>query len=153
MKSPLLKVFKCIMKALFKEQYQKSALEYSPGPHMSLFALLRLIWKGETHTTINSKQLKNRIDNNGAFTIVDIRSKKSFDEGHILNAVNIPLKQLVMTDDFPFSKDTELIVVCYLGVTSREAINILAAQGYRKVTHMVGGMGTWDYGKEQAHAT
>lgn len=149
----LLLTFKYIMRTLFKEQYQQSALQYSPGPNMGLIGLLRLMLRGDTHTTINPKQLLKKTEKHGSFIIVDIRSKKAFDEGHILNAVNIPLKNLVLADDFPFAKDVEIIVICYLGVTSREAISILAEQGYTNLTNMIGGMGAWEYGKVQTYAT
>lgn len=144
-----IRIFRFVMNTLFKERSQKSAIQYSSGPGMSTIKLLGLTWKRNTHKHINPKQLQQKINRENGFVLLDIRARKAFDEGHIANAVNIPLRKLLRAEDFPFSKGAEIIVICYLGITSREAITILAEQGYKNLTNMDGGMGAWDYEKEQ----
>jgi len=61
--------------------------------------------------------------------IIDVRSKKEYDNGHIDNAVNIPLDYLdKMYGRIP--KDKEIIVYCRSGSRSMVAAHLLRGQGW-----------------------
>lgn len=137
------------MRVLFKEHYTQSAVQYSPGPDLSLFKMIKLIWNKGKYRSINPNQLHKIIMMHRSPTIIDIRSEQAFEQGHIRNAVNIPFKNIILSDSLPFSKKSEIIVTCYLGITSREAIALLSAQGYSNLTNLNGGMGAWNYEREQ----
>jgi rhodanese-related sulfurtransferase len=136
------------MSVVFKERFQKSAMQYSSGFDISVRKLINLLWRNNTHNHISSRQLHHKISLENDLTLLDIRTQKAFDKGHIKTAINIPLRKLILSDqDLPFSKGTKIVVICYLGVSSREAIFCLAEQGYKKLINLDGGMGAWDYEK------
>lgn len=76
--------------------------------------------------------------------ILDIRDKKAFDDGHIVDAINIPsakLKdRLVELDKF---KEKPLVVVCQMGHQSGDAVKTLEENGFSSVSRMKGGMAEW----------
>ncbi len=78
--------------------------------------------------------------NNGA-VLVDIRNEPSFTEGHIKGAVNIPIKSLPFKMN-ELDKDKEILVICYIGGSSKMAANLLTKSGF-KVKNVVGGMQAW----------
>ena len=95
---------------------------------------------GKSVSTHEATLLVNR--SNGV--ILDIRERKVFEGGHIVDAVNIPLAKLTerMTE-LDKSKDSPLIVVCNMGQQAGEAVQLLEAAGYSQVSRMSGGMTEW----------
>ena len=79
---------------------------------------------------------------NGIF--LDIRERKDYEKGHIVDAINIPLAKLnERIAELEKHKEIPLIVVCEMGHQSGEAIKILQAKGFAHVVKMFGGMGEW----------
>lgn len=76
--------------------------------------------------------------NRAKFIVVDVRSHKDFDKGHIEGAINIPLANL-REKAGQFSKDQSLVVHCNKGVTGNAAQNVLINLGYRDVYNLSGG--------------
>jgi rhodanese-related sulfurtransferase len=141
-------MFRFMANTMFRGRVRKSAMQYSSGPGMSMIRLMGLAWKGQKHKHIKPRQVKQRLDHGDNFVLLDIRARRSFDECHVRNAVNIPFDELQRSEDLPFSKDAEIVVACYLGMMGRAAIAILAERGYKNLANMDGGMGAWDYEKE-----
>ena len=84
--------------------------------------------------------LVNRADG----TFLDIRERKDFEKGHIVDALNIPLAKLhERITELEKKKETPVIVVCQMGHHSGEAVKILQAQGFTTVFKMFGGMAEW----------
>ncbi|EGN74514.1 Rhodanese-related sulfurtransferase [Idiomarina sp. A28L] len=74
--------------------------------------------------------------------IVDIRDANSFAAGHIPGAIqlsNTNLPQFVAAADF----SKPLVVVCYHGISSQNAGQYLAEQGFENVYSLDGGMTAW----------
>lgn len=86
------------------------------------------------------------MDNNANIILLDVRSKKEYDEKHIPNSILIPLKNL---DDEIESrikdKDSEIIVYCRSGRRSKSACKKLANLGYKNVYNLDGGIKKWKY--------
>src|SRR5688572_4051174 len=77
-------------------------------------------------------------------TFLDIRERKDFEKGHIVDAINIPLAKLhERIAELEKKKETPLIVVCQMGHHSGEAVKILQAKGFTTVFKMFGGMNEW----------
>jgi GrxC family glutaredoxin len=76
--------------------------------------------------------------------VVDVRSDKEYKEGHIVNAMHIPLgileKRLSDLDDY---KKSSLIMVCRSGTRSSSATTMLSKQGFESVKNLHGGMLAW----------
>ena len=69
--------------------------------------------------------------------IIDVREEVEYNEGHVNDAVNIPLGQVVAgspsLSDVP--KDTKLIVYCRSGARANSAIAALQMQGFSNLTN------------------
>ena len=98
---------------------------------------------------ITVDQLKARIDDESDdnFIIVDIRDDASYDESHIPGAINIPLNELGY-GMFGLDKTKDIIVYCFVGVTSEVACQILVNAGFKDVYNVTGGIKAWDYAIE-----
>ena len=65
-------------------------------------------------------------------TIVDVRTRAEYNNGHIRGAVNIPLNNL-SNHYSSLSKTKPVITCCASGVRSAQAKNILQANGFNEV--------------------
>lgn len=79
---------------------------------------------------------------NGVF--LDIRERKDFEKGHIVDAINIPLAKLhERIVELDKKKDLPVVVVCQMGQQSAAAVKALEAKGFTKVSRMSGGISEW----------
>ena len=74
---------------------------------------------------------------NGA-VILDVRTEREFNTGHIEGAVNIPLSRL-HNDMIPLDKKLTYITVCSHGLRSVKAVSLLKERGF---VHVFNG-GAW----------
>lgn len=75
-------------------------------------------------------------------TILDVRSKKEWDDGHIEGSINIPLNQLGRRiGEVP--DEGNLVVHCQGGYRSSIAASLLLKFGRKNVFDMVGGYKAW----------
>jgi rhodanese-related sulfurtransferase len=75
---------------------------------------------------------------------LDIRERKDFDKGHIVEAINIPLAKLhERITELEKKKTVPVVVVCQMGQQSGDAVKALEAKGFTHVSRMSGGMGEW----------
>lgn len=72
------------------------------------------------------------------YTVIDVRSNKDFEKGHIEGAINIPLANLKEKVK-EFSKEQSIVVHCNKGVTGNAAQNLLINLGFNDVYNLSGG--------------
>ncbi len=78
--------------------------------------------------------------------VLDVREQSEFDEGHIENAVLLPLFEVpTLAEKTIPNKDEMILVYCRSGNRSKQASVILADLGYTNV-YEFGGINTWEYG-------
>jgi len=98
-------------------------------------------------STIAVSEVKKISDNykeGEKIKIVDVRTQEEFAEGHIKNAINIPLDEI---SDISFDKNVELIVYCRSGTRSEQAALKLKELGY--TVKDMGGLNNWNYDLEK----
>ncbi len=96
---------------------------------------------GQSVSPQQATMLVNRSDG----VIVDIREKKDFDKGHIVDAINIPLAKFRDNlSQLDKHKQVPVIVVCNLGHQSGEAVKTLKEAGFAQPSRMAGGMTEWN---------
>ena len=76
--------------------------------------------------------------------VVDVREKKEFESGHIVDSINIPMTKLKqrITEVWKY-KDKPVVVVCNLGQHSGQAAKILQEAGHADVVRLAGGLTEW----------
>jgi len=94
-------------------------------------------------TIIGATEVKT-LNETGQVYIIDIRAAADFATGHIANAHNVALADILThiksVDLTPYTK---VAIVCYTGQTSGFAASILRLMGYSKVFSMKWGMCAW----------
>jgi hydroxyacylglutathione hydrolase len=86
--------------------------------------------------------LKERMDEGEDWTVLDVRSKDEWLEGHIEGSLNIYVGFLESrAKEVP--KDKNVAVVCKTGTRSSFASSILLRTGHRNITNVLGGMEAW----------
>jgi rhodanese-related sulfurtransferase len=84
------------------------------------------------------------LNETGQVYIIDIRSEADFNLGHIANAHNVALADIVThIEGVDLTPYTKVAVVCYTGQTAGFATSILRLLGYEKAFSMKWGMCSW----------
>lgn len=96
-----------------------------------------------TLTTISVHQLHDRLRaGRGSLTVLDVRTEKEWNAGHIDGAIHIHGGQLQERfADVP--RDKPVAVVCGSGYRASIAASFLKREGYTDVLNAVGGMAAW----------
>lgn len=82
--------------------------------------------------------------NNDDALILDIRTEKEFQTGHITGAMNIPAAKIKDSlNRLEKHKDAPIIVVCKSGVNSGPSAKELTKAGFAKVFKLQGGVSEW----------
>jgi rhodanese-related sulfurtransferase len=93
-----------------------------------------------TFVTVTVQDLANAQE--ADYIILDVRQSEEFAEGHVPNAVLIPLGELESrASELP--KDATLYVICRSGNRSRQASEILINLGFNDVRNVDGGFIAW----------
>ena len=78
--------------------------------------------------------------------ILDVREPKDFNNGHLLNAINIPLEDIdKRMDELRNYKSKDIIVYCNTGRKSAEVAEKLVEHGFTDVTNIVDGVSEYDF--------
>jgi len=124
------------------------------GDHMMLFAsfvviLVLLILDIVKDITKSFQYLQpadaTALINREDAVVLDIRSDKDFQSGHILNAMHVPMGLLdSKINSLEKYKEKSVIVSCRSGQTSFNACQLLAKNGFTKLYNLKGGMMAWE---------
>jgi sulfur-carrier protein adenylyltransferase/sulfurtransferase len=96
-----------------------------------------------TYNEITVQDLKNKMDANEEFTLVDVREahEKVFSD---LGGILIPLSKFELEYiRLNEKKETEIVLYCRSGGRSGQAANYLISKGFTKVTNVLGGINKW----------
>lgn len=95
---------------------------------------------------ISQEEAKERMDKHPKVVIVDVRTPAEYKDGHIKNAINVPLDEIDEMNQpkaLP-DKNAEILVYCHSGRRSKLASDKLVAQGYTGI-YDFGGINTWKH--------
>ena len=94
---------------------------------------------------IKKEELKNFTKN--GVTIIDVRSKQEYEEGHLNGAILIPeyeIKEKIK--NIVENKDEKILVYCSSGIRSKQAQEELINLGYKNVYNLKDGIVCyWDF--------
>jgi len=86
-------------------------------------------------------ELKQKIDNNEDFQLIDVRETFEYETSN-LNGVNIPLGGLLIEID-KIATDKPVIMQCRSGKRSAAAVMQLEQRGYSNLYNLQGGILAW----------
>ena len=96
----------------------------------------------ESVPTISVKELKTKMDNGEAFTLIDVREPFEYDIAHIAAARLIPLGELQSRiDELP--RTGMLVLQCHSGGRSEHATQLLRDAGFDNAVNLAGGIDAW----------
>ena len=90
-------------------------------------------------TVQESAELLNQ---NPSTSLIDVRTPAEFGSVRAKGAVNHSMESLDL-NDFPFSRDQELFLICQSGGRSLKVCQKLEDAGFEKVTNVEGGTSAW----------
>src|SRR5882724_3694562 len=89
-------------------------------------------------------EVKNRLERGEKATLLDVREKEEYREGHLDGAVSLPRGFLEMrVEETVPDKQTPIIAYCAGGTRSLIAARTLKEMGYTNVVSMTGGFTAW----------
>jgi len=99
------------------------------------------------YTNITPDELKDKMDNEEEFILLDVRPRPYYDAGHLPDAVSMPLKELWRKYS-QLDPNTEIVLYCQTGITCISAAQMLVKLGFTDVKYMVASIDQWKYGFE-----
>ena len=94
----------------------------------------------ETIPSMDVKELRDRL---GEVTLVDVRQRSEWDEGHIPGAIHFEGGRAAW-EELPFPHDRPLAIQCSSGNRSMSVSSVLRRRGYRNVIQVEGGIRQWE---------
>jgi glyoxylase-like metal-dependent hydrolase (beta-lactamase superfamily II) len=95
-----------------------------------------------------AERLLERVD----LQVVDVRRPPEWKDGHIRQAVSMPLDRLAELSK-PLDRKRPVAAICAGGYRSSIASSVLERLGFERVTNVVGGMTAWTGAKHETVAT
>ncbi|MCB1725215.1 MAG: rhodanese-like domain-containing protein [Chromatiaceae bacterium] len=126
-------------------------LEFA-GNHMMLLAAFFVVLSALLWNLAADPGGKNAVDplaatamiNHEEAIVLDVRSMAEFKDGHIVNAINIPINGLGNSiKQLEKHRHRPIVAVCRSGSRSGAACSLLRKQGFENVKNLRGGMLAW----------
>ena len=109
-----------------------------------LFLLART-WFGPSAVVMVLASEAVQLINHKNALVVDVRTEKEYQQGHVMNALHIPLGVLDdRIQELQAYKNDAVVLVCRSGARSAQAATKLRKQGFTNVHNIGGGMLAWE---------
>ncbi|PWW06493.1 rhodanese-related sulfurtransferase [Paenibacillus cellulosilyticus] len=96
------------------------------------------------YTEISTDELLSRLEQGEKLYLIDVREPDEWADGHVAEAISIPLSQLqARVGELASNGEEPFILMCRSGNRSSRACDYLAALGY-EVVNVAGGMLNWN---------
>ncbi len=93
---------------------------------------------------VSVQDIQGRLGKTDGSTLLDVREKEEYREGHLAGAISLPRGFLEMrVEETVPDKGTPIIAYCAGGTRSLIAARTLKDMGYTNVVSMTGGFGAW----------
>lgn len=87
-------------------------------------------------------ELRTELQNDPDLSVVDVRRIDEYSEGHIRQALNLPLSNLIERLP-PLDKGKPVVVICASGYRSSIAKGLFEKAGFKNIGNVIGGMKAW----------
>jgi rhodanese-related sulfurtransferase len=92
---------------------------------------------------ITPEAVKDLLDREQSFVLVDVREPWEFDAARIGNPAHIPMGEIPNRAHQELDPDDHIVVYCHHGVRSMTVTNWLRQQGFENTQSMRGGIDAW----------
>src|SRR4030095_11132286 len=93
---------------------------------------------------VSIDEVKSRVERGENWTLLDVREREEYREGHLEGAISLPRGFLEMrVEETVADKTKPIIASCAAGVRSLIAAQTLKEMGYENVVSMSGGYTAW----------
>src|SRR5579872_7405550 len=92
---------------------------------------------------ISCEEVKTKLDQRDAFTLLDVREPWEFETARMENAKLIPMGYIPSRAHQELDPEDHIVVVCHHGVRSMNVTAWLRQQGFEKAQSMRGGIDAW----------
>lgn len=93
--------------------------------------------------SVTPQQLVDMVNREDA-VVLDVRERKEYQAGHIVDALNIPSANLESRlDELKKHRERPIVVVCKMGQSAGAAGTILRKHGFENVSKLSGGLAEW----------
>jgi hydroxyacylglutathione hydrolase len=89
-------------------------------------------------TQISTGELREQLEH-GGLTLIDVRSDREWNDGHIAEAIHVPIGEMRKRAG-EFDRQRPIATICEGGYRSMLAASILARSGFGQVLNVSGGM-------------
>lgn len=105
--------------------------------------MLKALFGGFSTPSLTIEEYRqDYVDTQQAHQLIDVRTVQEFKQGHLPQAINIPLDELDKKLS-KISKSKPVIMVCASGARSGRATQQLQKAGYENVQNLKGGTTRW----------
>jgi rhodanese-related sulfurtransferase len=99
----------------------------------------------KTPAVLNVKEFEEKLKASPDNTLVDVRTREEYEDGHLENSVLIDVNSSDFKEKIKkLDKSKTIFVYCAAGVRSEKAGTILLKEGFKKVYHLNGGIKQWE---------
>ncbi len=96
-----------------------------------------------SYRTVSQKTAVQMMKDEKNYIIIDVRTIEEYSEGHIPNAISLPVQNIGNGENFQLPDKNQLILLyCRSGSRSRQAAQKLVEKGYANVVDF-GGINKW----------
>ena len=107
-----------------------------------VFSLLSFAAYSANVSSISQQELLEVDTSN--IVIVDVRTPEEFQQGHVPNAINVPLSKIIEDTTVLMSlKKRPIVLYCRSGYRTNKAVEALQKDGYQNLRHLDGDMQGW----------
>lgn len=107
-------------------------------------------FKSLSFQKIQGNEVKDKMDKQENFKIIDVRDSDEFSAGHIPNSLSLPYDSGHFKKQYPeldWGKDVLIVVVDSYETRAADAAQILRNSGFSQAKVLKGGMMDWQKGK------
>ncbi|NMG20158.1 rhodanese-like domain-containing protein [Brasilonema bromeliae] len=99
---------------------------------------------GDFTLQTDAHELKSRLQwGQPAFTIIDVRERQTYNQGHISGAIPLPVNELVKRATVSLAKDRDIYIYGDSDEQSASAAKTLRDAGFARVSELTGGFSAW----------
>lgn len=92
----------------------------------------------------NAHELKSRLEwGEPAFTILDVRSRDAYNDGHIMGSMPMPIDELVEKAKSSLAKSRDIYIYGETNEETSQAVQQLRSAGFEHVSELKGGLPAW----------